>query len=546
MTAMHDHRRGDSRFLSLLLLAALACGQLPARTPAVPSSPAATPAAGTPAGGKACEATGALAAGPIRIGVEYVPIDNQALVTRLAGMLAPLEIPAAKPLPLNIEWGEMQRSPGAATDFRRLDAFVGEFQTAGFSDLVLSLKSHNRWAASDPLLRTSVVPRAEYLDDYAAWVGAVVERYDGDGRDDLPGLARPVRIYEIGSEFSSYEPEPVADYLVMLERAYCAAHRADPEVLVAHAALLTTTAFKDHPDPSDYEAAFAAVDRRVMTHNLADIHALLDRPDVFDLVNVHALGDPYELEDLAAWLGYEMQARGYRKPIIVSDTSTTPFIAWGTATACNLSPQQMGLIIPPATEDDRCRLAGYFKQLLAGDQATLRWTQAFAAQDTVKRVVVAAEQGYALIDTAFVGDLEVLKLPVFQAAGGTGAWAGMLDPARNEYRPSYYALRQVAHYLAGYDAVQRLPFADPGVRVYQITRAVRQSWVAWYEPGTLSLPGDPAPHVSVDLTTGLARVTLEPAITAYGQTAPARTSQASAGGVVTLDLTPLPLFIGGE
>src|SRR3972149_5009462 len=100
-------------------------------------------------------------------------------------------------------------------------------------------------------------------------------RYAGDGDDDMPGLGRPVRYYEIGSEFSSYEPEPVDEYLAMLERAYSAAHRSFAGAIVTHAAFLTTLAFASRPEPEQYETAFEAVPDT--THGLADIRRVLDR-----------------------------------------------------------------------------------------------------------------------------------------------------------------------------------------------------------------------------------------------------------------------------
>ena len=100
------------------------------------------------------------------------------------------------------------------------------------------------------------------MADFAAWVHSVVERYDGDGVDDMPGLIRPVRYYEIGVEFSSYEPEPVADYLAMLETGCHAAHEAHTDAVVMHAAFLTATAFADIPGPDGYEARRGRPPRR--------------------------------------------------------------------------------------------------------------------------------------------------------------------------------------------------------------------------------------------------------------------------------------------
>lgn len=35
---------------------------------------------------------------------------------------------------------------------------------------------------------------------YTAWVTAAVERYDGDGVDDMPGLLAPIRHWEVDNE----------------------------------------------------------------------------------------------------------------------------------------------------------------------------------------------------------------------------------------------------------------------------------------------------------------------------------------------------------
>lgn len=48
--------------------------------------------------------------------------------------------------------------------------------------------------------KSSWLPKAELRDEYQAFVRACVERYDGDGVDDTPGLATPVSAWQIGNE----------------------------------------------------------------------------------------------------------------------------------------------------------------------------------------------------------------------------------------------------------------------------------------------------------------------------------------------------------
>lgn len=520
------------RFLLPAIAVLLACGRaIPTTVPAPTSAPVLPP--------------DAQAVTPILIGTEYVIIEQENRVATLAETLAPIGLTAAKPLPENFSWGEMQPSRDAAIDFRRLDSFVAEFQAAGFTELVLALKPHSSWASNNyppqGLLPVRGGVKTEHLADYENWVYSIVERYDADGREDMPGLRHPIRFYEIGTEFSSYEPEPVDEYLVILERAYAAAHRASSEALIAHAAFLTTLAFAGNPSPAECERAFqAAADQ---THSLADMRRVLDRPDLFDVLNLHSLGDPYEIEAMVAWLDYEMAQRGYRKPIIISDTATTPFISWGPATTCDRNPDQMGKVIPPATEADRCRLADYFAKLVDGDEDTLRWTQAFAAQDMVKKVVISAEQGILLINTAFIEDLFWLKLPIAQAGAGTSAWAGLVDVGRREYRAGYYALRQLVGYLDGYESITRLILDEEGVRVYEIGRAGQRFWIGWYDPGYLILPGDPLPEKRIQFNPSGASALAETLITQFGQDTPVRVTLSVQDGILTLTLTPTPVFI---
>jgi len=484
-------------------------------------------------------------ADPIHIGTEYVIIEIPIRVRPLANMLAPLGLSAAKPLPENFSWGQMQSSPDAALNFTRLDTFVKEFQAIGIEAPLLALRSLNDWASKDISVQGFFFPlkggiKPEYLDEYEAWVTAVIERYDADGLDDMPGLLNPVRYYEIGVEFSSYEPEPVDEYLGILEIAYKAAHIAFPDVLIAHVAFLTTPALFEPLEPGGYEAAFTRLQDK--THSLADMRAILDRPELFDVLNIHSLGHPYEIEAIVAWLNSETSTRGYQKTIIISDTGSTPFIAWGAATVCGKPPNQMGRLVPPATEAVRCRLADYFTQLVNADPDTLRWTQEFIAQDTVKRVVVAAEQRITLINTAYTEDLLLLKLGIAQAGAGTAAWAGLVDFDRKEYRPVYYTLKQLIENLGEYDSFTRIALgSDDGIRVYEVEQADQRFWIAWYDPGILVLPGDAIPQANAKFEIGAALVRVEGlALAASGSEM--RTVETESG-MLSLTLTYGPVFI---
>jgi hypothetical protein len=314
-------------------------------------------------------------------------------------------------------------------------------------------------------------------------------------------------------------------------------------VIIAHVAFLTTPALFEKQESTQYEAIFSQLQDK--THSLADIRAILDRPDLFDVLNIHSLGHPYEIEAIVEWLNYETSLRGYSKPIIISDTGSTPFIAWGAATMCGKAANQMGRVVPPATEADRCRLADYFTKLVNADAETLKWTQEFIAADTVKRVVIAAEQGIVLIDTAYTEDLLLLKLGIAQAGAGTAAWAGLVDFDRKEYRPVYYSLQQLIDHLGEYDSITRLEVGnEDGIRVYEITQGEESFWIAWYDPGDLYLPEDNTPQIDIQILLPGNSVRIE-----YermnSQAADFEILQVT-GGKLSITLTAIPVFIFPE
>jgi hypothetical protein len=328
----------------------------------------------------------------IVIGIEYV-------VKGLGEGLRDLGIPAVKPLPDSFAWDRMQKGPDDPIDFSVTDGYVEEYQGEGFTHMVFGLKVSSSllispWMVDKSHPRTQAVD-PDYESHYSNWVRSLVERYDMDGEEDMPGLKYPVTHFEIGVEFSSYQPEPTEAYLRTLELGYEAAHDASDDVVVGNSAFLVSPVFKDDPGPAEYEAAFAENMRGTAGKGLADIRMVLDRPDIFDVINMHNLGWPYEIERIVTWLDYETGNRGYSKPVIISDTVPTSFAGLGSATRCEGA--NLAGLLPPATEADRCRLAEYFKRLTNKDQASLDWLRRFLAADTAQRVVIAAEQGIGLL-----------------------------------------------------------------------------------------------------------------------------------------------------
>jgi len=493
-------------------------------------------------------APGRFAGDGIVVGFEYALLDSPRLVAGMAATFAETGIPGMKHYVEAVQWGNMQSGPDEEIDFETFDRFVREYQAHGFTELTISLKPHSRWASKDVrrLTSTNASPRPEYRELFREWVRAVVERYDADGVDDMDGLRWPVRYVEIGNELSSYQPEPVEEYLETLRLAYEAAHEAFDEVRVGHAAFLFAPVDMRVEDPAGWDEAWRTTPRVDDHHGLDDMRAVLDHPDRFDFVNLHNLGDPYEIEDLVRWVRWETTRRGYEKPIVISDTTPTSYIGWGPANRCTGRP--LGVLARPATEADRCRLAAYFTRLLDGDEETLAWTRSFVAADQVQRTIIAAEQGVRVINLAFVSDLFWLTLKPMGAGAGISAWGGAIriNPWTGrvlERYPLFHAARQLMGHLSGYRSVRRIDFPDPRVRVYRVDAADGSRWVAWLEPGRALIPEDGTPGRDVTLDLPAGTYTIERAITAMGREEAESEAVEAPAGSLALRLTHAPVYV---
>jgi len=74
-------------------------------------------------------------------------------------------------------------------------------------------------------------------EKYLAFVRAVVERYDGDGIDDMPGLENPIHYWQVGNEPNDQNR---SDFAALQRIAYEAIKEADPEAVVLAGGFLSS------------------------------------------------------------------------------------------------------------------------------------------------------------------------------------------------------------------------------------------------------------------------------------------------------------------
>jgi hypothetical protein len=314
-----------------------------------------------------------------------------------------------------------------------------------------------------------------------------------------------------------------------------------------NAGLLMTTVFDGYPTAADVAKRLAGATSKIFDKSAADIGLLLDRPDLFDIVDFHSLGDYTEIFSTVAWLRTEMGRRGYDKPIWIGD-------AWGGATLNGWGPATCagpisGILVYPAGPADRCRVAAALAALHdsaepAHSQA-LGWIRAESAAGVVRKVVVAAGEGLAGINIGNMEDWE----PLMGTGGGAGTspWQGMIDrswPLRQVqgHRPAFYALQQVAALVATYRQVVRIDLHNPRLYAYRFDlNDGAQTIVAWADTG-LWLPGSDAPTIQARIPTEWQGPVRAQWTVTEGSTTSPRALTAGAGGL-DIVLGPIPVFL---
>lgn len=236
-------------------------------------------------------------------------------------------------------WDMMQKSESAEIDFSYADSFIKNsqkeelgtlatiFPYADWEQKMRAKPEACRVPANDafaPEGRDKEGKQEFYLpyyrcnptswEKYAVWVKALVERYDGDGTDDMPGLKIPVKYWEVSNEPDLLGPEDFEepqidsltffvgepeDYTELLKKSYQYIKEADPEAKV----LISGAAGGGDWSLKYYRQIFK--DQTVRNY--------------FDIANVHCISnDSYDSFNVEPYLKM-LSEFGIQKPVWVTE-----------------------------------------------------------------------------------------------------------------------------------------------------------------------------------------------------------------------------------
>ncbi len=94
------------------------------------------------------------------------------------------------------------------------------------ANILIGSPRHDKKYKQYAMNNRSFLPKDE--KSYRKYVKALVERYDGDGISDMPGLRVPIKHWQVDNE----PPHGLSDYAAFLKITYEAVKAADPDAKV--------------------------------------------------------------------------------------------------------------------------------------------------------------------------------------------------------------------------------------------------------------------------------------------------------------------------
>jgi len=454
-----------------------------------------------------------------------------------------------------IQWSIIERRAprnGVHTyDWTTLDDGVRKWQHFGVH-AAMTLFSHNGWATATPsgkenvylkgpmkLIKnlTDYLPKPEHMQDYRDYITALVERYDGDGVNDMPGLLFPVLHYQIGNEYNNeaFWGGSVEEYGVFLKESYQAAKKANPQVKI----LLSGVNFAEHTgfyeEKMEPQTEAFILQHRETKKPMAD---LARRMTEFSLKSI-TYCDAYDILDVR-WAYYGVIKTGQEllrkagcpdKEIWSGEAySHYPLVPPNTVATGFLVPYPGPSESKPYLDILKNKRHPKFKTLNA-------WYRGLQAAHLIKQLMVALSGGSRRVMMGYAADTQSILAPSIMPIDG------LRSNTFSKLWPVAYAYRQVMDKLDGVQSCRRLPLPT-GIFVYENTlKSGKKVYVAFYDDFIGQNMDQPLGTAAFELPFPGESATVTGVITGIDQTVAKGQPVKTHDGKLPLLLTEYPVFI---
>lgn len=223
-------------------------------------------------------------------------------------------------------------------NFAPLDTIVEKADSYNIRH-VITIRPISSWGGAYPLPRGGK-PKdlvSGYPQKISAWlkfVNEVVERYDGDGIKDMPGLKNPIKYFQIENEFMWQWKGTEKEYVELLSETYDEIKNANPDaelILGAFGGLAMAMeagfAHKNHLEVGIANMRRVPLNRvfsskKYITGKKKLEYILEKAWPYFDVMDLHSYtDDPYDIVPPVCWLKNKMKAYGSSKKIFSLENS---------------------------------------------------------------------------------------------------------------------------------------------------------------------------------------------------------------------------------
>jgi hypothetical protein len=362
-----------------------------------------------------------------------------------------------------VAWKDVEPRKGEWSDLARVVPRLNALTEAGFEVLPRFL-SQNPWAEEEriralnagaarkgaPMGRATYLAMPTDLAAYRTFVTTVVEAFDGDGRQDVRGLKKGIKYWQVENEWDWRWKDTPERFVELLKVTYETIKAADPEARVVlggisklgpdafHAGL-----FGDSIEMDGKRVTPAMLERQPHFREEYPLrtYVLEHGHPYFDVVSFHQYGRYAAIEKEMEYLRGIMRAHGYDKPVWMTEVGG-PFAPYGEAYSEDRQAQEV---------------VKYYVTALASGVEVLFWS---TYQPT-------PEWGTAFINTALVD-------------------------VRGRRKPAYDSYKLMTATLADATRAESL-FGSERARVVRFTRRNRPPvYVAWADGGAADRVPAPA------------------------------------------------------
>ena len=403
------------------------------------------------------------------------------------------------------------------------------------NDVFVYLKRIPKWLAK----RTAdFLPKPEYMQDFRDFVFNLVERYDGDGIKDMPGLRFPVLHYQLGNEFYNelFWAGSVEEYIVLMKEGFRAARRANKNVKIVLPGVGFGTVYGFYGVKKD-PLTKAYIDRQEQKIP-SGMNQMIRRTEAFSEDSMK-LCDFYDILD-ARWPNYGVIARCRE----LLDQFGCPEKEIWSGEIYSFFPLPDHLLLPswslqpyPAPS----RSLEYIKILKIPKNPKFAfvnaWYRGMQAAQVVKECMVALDAGSKKLMMGWAVDVQSRLSPY------PLAFSGLLSATFKKLWPAGYTYKLVIEKLDGMKSIRRLAMPE-NIYVYEcIVRDDKKILVAFYDDHIGQNHDEPVGTTQAEIPFRGKHAKLTHIITTIDETEPAVEKVEVVDRKIRLTLNEYPVFL---